>query len=184
MIDFDGLTADRLEIIGAASGMTTVDVPSAGGIAINPDGVLVVDTTTTAAGAFVAWHDRCRPDRSQPGPGRQDFFLTAIPDLAAIEPVVIGDLAQSLWYQSADIYSNYAALRRSDFGGSGIWASGARHIGAATSATTRTSASSAPISRSASVKTKRRGIQAGIDYLDRQFCGSVLPAAMSGPTRT
>ena len=51
-IDFDGLTADRLVIDGAASGSTSVDVFPAGDIAINIDGVLVVDTVSTTAGAF------------------------------------------------------------------------------------------------------------------------------------
>ena len=46
-IDFDGLTADRLVIDGAASGSTTVDVFPAGDIAINPDNVLVIDTNGT-----------------------------------------------------------------------------------------------------------------------------------------
>ena len=96
-----------------------------------------------------------------------DTFLVATPNIAAIEPVVIGDLAQNLWYQSADIYSNYAALRLSDLGGSrtnglGVWG----QIYYSEDRTGRQNLSVFGNDFNVNCyRTKRRGAQAGVDYL-------------------
>ena len=94
-------------------------------------------------------------------------FLIATPNIAAIEPVVIGDLAQNLWYQSADIYSNYAALRLSDLGGSrtnglGVW--GQIYYSEDRAGRQNLSVFGNDFNVNC-YRTKRRGAQAGVDYL-------------------
>ena len=136
---------------------------------INPAGVLVVDTTTSTAGAFVLGTPNIGLIDLNLAQVGQDYFLTATPDLAAIEPVVIGDLAQNLWYQSADIYRNYAALRRSDLGGSGFGAWGQAYWGndkTHSDQDVTVFGTDFVVDR---VKTKRMGIQAGVDYLFGYF---------------
>ena len=158
---------DRLVIDGAASGSTSVDVFPAGDIFINTTGVLVVDTVSTTAGAFELGTTPVgliNLDLIQVG---QDFFLTSTPNLGAIEPVVIGDLAQNLWYQSADIYSNYAALRRTDLGVArtsnlGVWGQAYWSKDKTDDEDVTLLGTDFFVDR---VETKRTGIQAGVDYL-------------------
>ena len=168
LLDFSETAADRLVITGAASGVTTLNVAPTSALVLNPDGLLVVDTGTTAAGAFVLGAtDVGLIDLALVQTG-QDFFLTATPDLAAIEPVLISELASSLWYQSADIYSNYSALRRTDLdaglrSGLGLW--GQAYFGRDKTHGDQDISlfdTDFVIDR---VETKRRGVQLGVDYL-------------------
>ena len=104
LLDFDGATADRLVINGAAGGSTTVNANFLGGSLINLDGVLVADTASTAANAFVlgtVGGDTPLVDFSLVQEGA-DFFLISAPNAAAFNPLVVPGFAADLWYQSAD----------------------------------------------------------------------------------
>ena len=128
VIDAGSNAADRLVITGAASGTTTLDVNGVGTIITTP--VLVVDTGTSTAGAFVLGSNAANPliDMTLTRTG-EDFFLTSAPNLVAFQPLQVGLVVPDMWYQSADAYTNYAALRRGDIaddGASGfsIWIQG------------------------------------------------------------
>lgn len=114
-IDAIGNSADRLVINGTASGTTVVNVSSNGAFVFSQAGILVVDTGTTSAGAFVLG--------ANPGNGLvnyslvqvgQDFFLVSDPSALAFAPLAAGNLAQDMWYQGTDAYLGYAALKRGD----------------------------------------------------------------------
>ena len=163
-----GLISDRLNVGGNASGSTVINPNLLGALVLDPDGVLVVDAATATGSPFTLG-------------GRTNFglidirllqtggdtFLVALPNIAAIEPVVLGGLAQNLWYQSADIYSNYSALRRSDFGanrsnGLGIWGQVYYSQDKSDRQNVTFFGNDFSVDR---FKTKRSGAQAGIDYL-------------------
>src|SRR5262249_44733662 len=114
-IDAGGTSADRLVITGAASGATQLFVNGVGSIITSP--VLVVDTGTTSANAFILGSTVATPlidvMLTQTG---QDYFLTSAPNATAFEPTIIGLSTPDLWYQSADAYSDYSIERRTDFG--------------------------------------------------------------------
>jgi hypothetical protein len=163
-----GLIADRLIIGGNASGSTVINPTLLNPLIIDPDGVLVVSAASATGTPFTLGGQTTfgliNLSLAQSG---GNTFLVTRPTLGAIEPVVVGDLAQNLWYQSADIYSNYAALRRSDFGanrraGLGVW-------GQAYYSEDRTKGQSYSVFGTGfnvdRFKTKRQGIQGGIDYL-------------------
>ena len=88
LLDFGGAAADRLVIAGAASGATTVNPTFVGGSLINLGGVLVVDTVSSPATAFVlgtVTGDTPLVDFSLVQSG-QDFFLVSAPTRAAFDP--------------------------------------------------------------------------------------------------
>ncbi len=170
LLDVSATGADRIVIGGAASGSTSISLNRIGGApSINTSGLLLIDAGSATAGAFTLIGNGFSTGLvsvtlEQRSAG---FFLVARPDVAAIEPVVVGDLAQNLWYQSADIYSNYIALRRSDLGGNrsnglGVW-------GQVYYSQDRTDRQDVSVFgnnfRVDRIKTKRRGAQAGVDYL-------------------
>lgn len=127
-----GTPADRLVVGGNVTGTTalTVNRIGAGPAVANPTGVLVVDAATTSTGTFTLQG----PLRS----GFVDFslrqaagdtFLVAAPNELAIEPLLLGRIGQDFWYQSADAWSETAALRRHDLGTENarsvsVWAQG------------------------------------------------------------
>ncbi len=126
--------ADRIVIGGAASGSTSISINLLGAPLINPDGVRVVNAGSAMGTPFSLGGQTnfglINLGLNQAG---GNTFLVAMPTIAAIEPVVVGDLAQNVWYQSADIYSNYSALRRGALGanrraagslGPGLWQRG------------------------------------------------------------
>src|SRR5262249_17479180 len=133
---------------------------------INPNNVLVVDTNDLTSHFTLGTQNIGLIDLNLTQVG-DDYFLNSVPDIAAIEPVVIGDMASNLWYQSADIYSNYAALRRTDLGVArtsnlGFW--GQAYYARDKDDDQDVSAFGVDFTVG-KVTTKRWGIQAGADYL-------------------
>jgi hypothetical protein len=103
-IDFTPIAADRLVINGAASGTTAVDANFVGGGLIDLNGVLVVDTTSSTADAFIlgdvtGFNPLINVSLVQAG---ADFFLITAPNASVFNPLAIPVLSTSLWYQSAD----------------------------------------------------------------------------------
>ena len=127
-----GTPADRLIVGGNVTGNTVLRVNRLGtGPAVaNPTGVLVVDAAQGSTGTFALQG----PLRS----GLIDFslrqaagdtLLVAAPNELAIEPLLLGRVGQDFWYQSADAWSETAALRRHDLGTENaksvsVWAQG------------------------------------------------------------
>jgi outer membrane autotransporter protein len=169
LVDYSGAAVDRLVITGAASGTTTINVTPTANVVINATPLLVVDTGTSSANAFVLGTTSANfglidLNLTQTG---ADYFLTSTPNVAAVEPVVVGNLANNLWYQSADIYSNYAALRRTDLGVArtsnlGLW--GQLYYEHDTDDDQDVSVFGTDFTV-ARVSNKRYGLQAGVDYL-------------------
>ena len=100
-----GLTADELIILGNASGLTRVNLallPGSG--IIDTDGVLVVDTGTSAANAFtLGTTNNNSPLLAYAIEQRgADYFLTSAPTIAAFQPLSLAAAATDMWYQSAD----------------------------------------------------------------------------------
>lgn len=171
-VDFNETVADNLVITGAASGTTTVNATYIGSGVINSSGILVVETGGAAADAFVlgtvtggssALIDFSLVEQAD------DFFLFATPNALALQPVLVGAVTQDIWYQSADAYSSYSVLRRSDLGadrknGIGLWAqlygSNDRYGHKGTQ-----SVFGFDVGLDNTVKTDRRGGQAGADFL-------------------
>jgi hypothetical protein len=100
-----GLTADKLIVVGNASGATGVNfalLPGSG--IIDVDGVLVVDNGGSTTNAFtLGTINNTNPllafALEQRGP---DFFLTSAPTEAAFQPLLLAAGAVDMWYQSAD----------------------------------------------------------------------------------
>ncbi|MGQ0558294.1 MAG: autotransporter outer membrane beta-barrel domain-containing protein [Sphingosinicella sp.] len=165
-----GTPADRLIICGHASGSTGINLNLLGLPAIpNPTGVLVVDALTAVPGAFTL----AGPTRSgfidysirQAG---GDFFLVALPNLLAPEPLVLGALGFDYWYQSADAWSASAIGRRDNLGsetprGFSFWAQG--YIGEDEQGETQSfDLLGAVRDTDFERETKRRGAQLGFDF--------------------
>jgi hypothetical protein len=162
----NGTPADRLVIGGNASGTTAVSLNLTGGPAVlNPTGALIVDAGTAASGAFTL----AGPVRSgfvdyslaQQG---GDFRLLALPNDTAIEPLRFGTAGLDFWYQSADAWSEAAALSRGgDRTGIGFWAQlyGSQDK---TGDTRDVTVFGAARSTNLRYETERRGAQSGIDF--------------------
>ncbi|HEY0164185.1 MAG TPA: autotransporter domain-containing protein, partial [Sphingomicrobium sp.] len=123
-----GTPADRLVVGGAVSGNTQINLNLLGGPGVlNPTGTLLVDAGTSAAGAFTLGGTTSSGfvtySLQQQG---ADTLLVALPTAAAIEPLLLPELGLSFWYQSADSWSENAALRRNDLLAQGrdfgVWA--------------------------------------------------------------
>lgn len=167
LVDYSGTAVDRLVITGAASGTTLVNVTPTANMVINPTGLLMVDTGTSTADAFVLGTTSAGLIDLRLIQNGADYFLSSVPNVAAVEPVVVGDMATNLWYQSADIYSNYAALRRSDLGVNrtsnwGFWGQAYYAQDKDDDQDVSVFGVDFAVDR---VKTKRYGFQAGLDYL-------------------
>jgi hypothetical protein len=96
-----------------------------------------------------------------------DAFIIARPNAAAFDPITLPNFGTDSWYQSADIYTNYAAIKRSDLnrGITGIGGFiqgyfGRDKYGGHNDHTLF----GADFDVDERVETKRRGIQAGVDY--------------------
>lgn len=175
-IDASSTGADRLVINGAASGSTVINVNPIGGVVINSDGILVVDTTTSGASSFSLGSTigSSLIDFSLQRIG-QDFFLFAAPNINAFDPLALINVAPDMWYQSADVYGAYSAQRRSDLGGEpsrrwGLWGQiywGREHYGNDSSQ----DVFGTEIEINERIRTKRKGAQVGFDY---NFGGGVL----------
>lgn len=110
-----GTPADRLVIAGAASGTTTIGLNLLGTPAVfNPDGVIIVDAASAPAGAFAldGAYRSGLVDYSLRQDAAGDAFLFALPNELALEPLLLAQLGQTFWYQSADAWSQSAAFRR------------------------------------------------------------------------
>lgn len=130
--DAAGTPADRLIVGGNVTGTNAIRLnPIGSGPAVaNPVGVVLVDAAPTSTGTFTLQG----PQRS----GFVDFslrqaagdtLLVATPNELAIEPLSLGGVGHEFWYQSADAWSENAALRRHDLGTDGakgvsVWAQG------------------------------------------------------------
>ncbi|MEO5809156.1 MAG: hypothetical protein ABIR51_03640, partial [Sphingomicrobium sp.] len=165
-IDASQTASDRLIINGNAGGSTTVNATFLGGGLINIPGNLVVDNATSAPNAFVLGtvNGNTSPlvnyALEQRGP---DYYLTAAPTAAAFDPIRLGALASSIWYQSADEVQNQTDLPAVTVGAS-VWGQayysqdrfGNRNDAVVLQGTT--------FNVDSRVKTRRMGIQAGVDY--------------------
>ena len=163
-IEFTGAATDRLVITGAASGGTAVDAIYLGG-GFNPDGLLVVDTGTSTANAFVlgaVTGETPLVDVSLVRIG-QDFFLVVVPTDATFNPLVVPGFAIDLWYQSADeIFAE--TVKPATTEGLSFWGEGyaSRDRYGDDDASVTINAFEFDVDNR--VKTKRHGIQLGVDY--------------------
>jgi outer membrane autotransporter protein len=116
--DQTGTPTDQLFIGGNAGGSTSVTLNLLGGPGvINTNGALVVDAATATGNPFTlagpvrsGFVDYALVQRSS------DTFLVALPNAFAIEPLVLTGMGLDFWYQSADAWSESAAIRRSNLG--------------------------------------------------------------------
>jgi len=174
-VDASPSAADRLVITGAASGTTTLNVNVLNGVSINSSGVLVVDAGTSTANAFVLGSTTGSTliDLSLEQQGA-DYFLFALPNANAFDPLAIVNVGTDMWYQSADIYDNYAALKRSDLmpGAQpfGVWGQIYYDRDRYGDSDTQT-LFGGDFTINQRLRTSRRGIQAGADY---NFGGGVI----------
>ncbi|MEO7505049.1 MAG: hypothetical protein ABIT69_07700 [Sphingomicrobium sp.] len=164
-IDAAATTSDRLIVTGAASGSTRVNANILGGNLINIPGNLVVDTNTLA-NTFVLGNVTGNTSPLvnyalvQNG---TDYFLTAAPTAAAFDPMAVGNLASSIWYQSADEVQNQTDLPAVTVGAS-VWGQAYYshdRVGDRNDAVTLQGTTFTVDNR---VKTRRMGIQGGVDY--------------------
>lgn len=126
-VDFVAGTADRLVIGGAATGGTTIIVNDlTNGPALGQSVVVVDAAAGTAAGAFAL-------AANQPGvspfvtyalefdSANNDFLLSQAVTPRVFEASKIGEAAQSLWYRSADAWSDHRANARFAEEGPPLW---------------------------------------------------------------
>jgi hypothetical protein len=164
MIDFTGAASDELIINGAASGSTAVNAAYLGG-GFNLDGVLVVDTTTSTASAFVLGtvtgdSPLLAVDLVRIG---QDFFLTAAPTEATFNPLVVPGFATDIWYQSAnEVFAE--TVKPATTSGLSFW--GDVYISREKYGDDDDSVviDGVAFDVDNELKTKRHGIQGGVDY--------------------
>lgn len=177
-----GTPTDRLIVGGNAGGSTAVTLNLLGGAAvINPTGAVIVDAASASGTPFTL----AGPVRSgfvdfslrQAG---ADTLLVGLPNERALEPLLLGGLGLDFWYQSADAWSESAAIRRSNLGsdsprGTSFWVQGYggnderggdRDIDVFGNAQTT----------DLRIDTDRRGAQGGIDF---RF-GSAMAAGLTG----
>lgn len=167
-----GTPADRLVVGGNVTGNTAIrlNLLGAGPAVLNPTGVVLVDAAPTSTGTF-----------SLQGPARSGFvdfslrqaagdtLLVATANDLAIEPLVLGGIGQEFWYQSADAWSENAALRRLDLASDdaksvSVWAQG---YGSSDKRGDRSRATEVfGTSRDVSLRrdNDRQGAQVGVDF--------------------
>jgi hypothetical protein len=170
LIDVNSSVADVLVISGAASGSTVVNINLLSDVVINSGGILVVDTGTSAsASTFTLGSTVGTPliDLSLRRIG-QDFFLVALPNATALDPLSLINIGQDMWQQSADIYDNYAALKRSDLKAGakplGIWGQAYMSRDRIGSRNDSQSVFGNDTVVNQHARTERRGIQVGVDH--------------------
>jgi outer membrane autotransporter protein len=166
LIDYGGSSADTLVITGTASGSTIVDVRYAGGGLIDVDGILVVDSSSSTADAFVLGNvgGSASPlvDYSLVQNGA-DFFLIAAPTEPLLEPLAVFGLVRTLWHQSADEVIAQTRLR-GDTEGTRVWA----HVYAGKDShddrADVQSIDGAQFGTEFDIETSRFGLQGGVDF--------------------
>jgi outer membrane autotransporter protein len=165
LVDFDGTAADRLVIVGAASGTTTVNANNIGAGLINLDGALVVDANTAAGGSFVLGtvggntSQLVNYSLVQNG---GDFLLVAAPDQAAFDPLAVSSFGRGLWYQTADEVIAQTRLPAATIGGS-FWGHVYLSRDRMDDDSTQT-LDGVDFDVDRNMRTKRRGVQIGADY--------------------
>ncbi len=165
LIDFTTEDADLLVINGAASGTTTVNANLLTGGLINLDGVLVVDATTATDGAFVlgtVGGDTPLVDFSLVQDDG-DVFLVAAPNAAAFNPLVVPGFATDLWYQSAnEVFAE--TTKPAMTAGISLWGEGYISRDRYGDDDDSVTLDDVDFDVDNRLKTKRYGIQLGVDY--------------------
>ena len=165
-VDVSSTASDRLVIGGAASGSTRVDANFIGAGLFNIPGALVVDAGTSSAAAFtlgaVSGNTSTLVDYRLALVGA-DFFLTATPNRSAFDPVAITNLASSLWYQSADEVFAQTDQPAVTVGAS-VWGQAYYSQDRFGDSNDDVVIGGTSFEVDNQVKTKRKGIQAGVDY--------------------
>jgi hypothetical protein len=163
-VDFTGTASDRLVITGAASGTTAVDAAYLGG-GFNLDGVLVVDTASSSANAFVlgaVTGETPLLDVSLVQAGA-DYFLVAAPTAAAFNPLVVPGFATDLWYQSADeVFAE--TVKPATTSGISFWGEGYYSREKYGDSDDSIVVDGLEFEVDNELKTKRYGLQMGVDY--------------------
>ena len=162
-VDFSGEDADLLVINGDASGETAVDGNFLGGF--NLDGVLVVDAETADADAFVLGTitgDSPLVDFELVQDGA-DFFLVSAPTAATFNPLVVPGFATDLWYQSAnEVFAETVKPATTD--GVSFWGEGYASRDKFGDDDDDIEVDGIEFEVDNQLKTKRYGLQMGIDY--------------------
>ncbi len=164
-IDAAATTSDRLIVTGVTSGSTLVNANIVGASLINIPGNLVVDTNTAATTftlGTIGGNTSPLVNYALVQSGT-DYYLTATPTAAAFDPMAVGNLASSIWYQSADEVQNQTDLPAVTVGPS-FWGQayyshdrfGDRNDTVVLQGTTFTVDNRD--------KTRRMGVQGGVDY--------------------
>jgi outer membrane autotransporter protein len=162
---------DQLVIMGAVTGVTQIYITGTGALSTTVSEI--VTATSAPEGSFVIVDNSANSLASfglkQSG---GTFYLYAVPSAIALQPLAVANVTQDMWYQSADIYSRYAASRLGASTGNrtnglGLWgqiyASSDRYgdrnsqnvFGGTADVDNR-------------VRTNRQGIQAGADFVPGQ----------------
>ena len=165
LIDFNSVASDRLVINGAASGSTTVNSNFLGGGLLNSGGVLVVDATTATGGVFVlgtVGGDTPLVDFALQRAGG-DFFLVSTLNASAFNPLVIPGFANDLWYQSAnEVFAETS--KPATTAGFSLWGNGYYSQDRYGDDDDDITVDGVEYGVDYETKTKRRGIQIGVDY--------------------
>ncbi|MCA1800225.1 MAG: hypothetical protein LC650_02935, partial [Actinobacteria bacterium] len=164
LVDFSGTASDRLVINGAASGTTTIGAAYLGG-GFNLGGLLVVDTVSSSANAFVlgaVTGETPLLDVSLVQAGA-DYFLVAAPTAAAFNPLVVPGFATDLWYQSADeIFAE--TVKPATTSGVSFWGEGYVSRDKYGDRNDSVTIQGVEFEVDNRLKTKRHGLQMGVDY--------------------
>ncbi len=165
-IDATATTADLLVIGGLASGSTMLNANLLGAGLINIPGTLVVDTGTSTPSAFVlgtvSGNTSPLVNYALVQNGA-DYYLTATPTAAAFEPMAVGTLASSIWYQSADEVQNQTDLPAVTVGAS-VWGQAYYSQDRYGNRNDTVVLQGTNFNVDNRLKTRRMGIQAGVDY--------------------
>lgn len=165
-----GTPTDQLFIGGNAAGNTQVTLNLLGGPGvINATGALVVDAATATGTPFTlagpvrsGFVDYALVQRAS------DTFLVALPNDFALQPVLLTGMGLDFWYQSADAWSESAALRRNNLGSDGVrpisfWAQG-YGSNEKRDGTRDFEVFGSSRELDTSFETDRRGAQGGVDF--------------------
>ena len=162
-----GTPADRLVIGGTATGTTLIGLNPIGSGIVNATGTVIVDTGG-GTGTFVLDGPVSAGfvDFSVAQNATGDTLLFALPNARAFEVSLLPQLAQGLWYRSADAWSVSAAQRRDDgrrSNGIGFW--GQAYVGEEQRGR-RTSVDlfGTPTAADLRYDGEYRGLQGGVDF--------------------
>ncbi|MEO6300337.1 MAG: autotransporter outer membrane beta-barrel domain-containing protein, partial [Paracoccaceae bacterium] len=166
-IDASNTAADRLVITGNASGSTTLNATVVGAGPLNIPGNLVVDTNGSTPNAFtlgtvtgITASPLVNYALVQRG---TDYFLAAAPSAAAFDPLAVGKLASSIWYQSADEVQSQTDLPAVTVGAS-LWGQAYYSHDKVADRDNQIVLQGTTFDIDNRVKTRRLGIQGGVDY--------------------